>query len=465
MPLPRPLPPPPPTVASQRRKKMQLAKSMTVALILFLIPSNLVNTWVFFKTQVNRDLHLPPHFANPAVHDATAVDRLVRMVYGECAVSLISQQIAFLDQSILIKNALRILNEKFNLELKTPPEAVSLLLTKHVPNPIIHEAIFGNSETNAHVEWVLRGLIYDQVLRIPVDLPLTTLFGSGFFPEDSTLTVIAQLLHGNVTRKVGINHTTNSLTEELFLANTIESEIIPWVEDNFQDVLDEYIHDKRGIEIGGPTPHLFQDIYNASKGFDLVNFAAKTLWGDIVDGGTHTQHGRHGKTFIRDGSSLVGIQDNSYDFTLGSHYLEHLLNPLQAVFTMHRVLKVGGVCVLVLPRKEAYFDNLRNRGSIEDMVFRFIHQIPEYDMTYAHIEQVTLQSRLEHDFGIPEHNRNYGWFRSRCMLNVENRGIHQFVFDNEVLSKILELMGFTVVFSGTNDLHQFIIGRKLPVLA
>ena len=51
------------------------------------------------------------------------------------------------------------------------------------------------------------------------------------------------------------------------------------------------------------------------------------------------------------------------------------------------------------------------------------------------------------------------------MMNVENRAIHQFVFDNETLRKILELMGFTVVFSGAKGIDQFIVGQKLQVLS
>ncbi|KAL3763358.1 hypothetical protein ACHAWU_001931 [Discostella pseudostelligera] len=405
-----------------------------------------------------------PRVTDAAVYDKTAVHRLVRMVYGDAGVALIAQQ-SFLDQNILIKNAMSTLNEYFFLNLSIP-EDITPFLNKYVPDPIIHLALFGNGETTTHVEWVLRELIYDQVLRIPQDLPLTTLFGSGFFPKDSTLSVTAQLVHGNVTKQIAVNHATNTLTEELYLANKVESQTIPWVEENWKQILDEYIHDRTGIEVGGPSPDLFGDIYSASKTFDLVNFAAKTLWGNIEDGGTHSLHGGHGKTFIRDGSTLVGIMDGSYDFALGAHYLEHLLNPIQAIFTMHRVLKVGGVCVLVLPKKEECFDNMRSLGSIEDMVFRFLHRIPEDDMRYAHVEQVTLQSRLEKDIGIPQQNRNYGWFRSRCMMNVENRAIHQFVFDDNMLRKILELMGFTVVFSGNKKgLHQVIVGRKLLQVA
>lgn len=404
------------------------------------------------------------HDVAEAVHDTAALHRLVRMVYGEAGVALISRQFTYLDQDILIKNAMNTLNEKFHLKLTTPKD-VTLLLTQYLPNPIIHEALFGNGDEKTHVEWVLRELIYDQVLRIPADFPLTMLFGSGFFPDDAQLVVSAQLVHGNVTHTIGINHTTNTLTEELYLANTIESREIPWVEEDWKQVLKEYILGKSGIEIGGPTPHLFQDIYSGCKTFDLVNFAANTLWGSIEDGGTHSQHGGHGKTFIRDGSSLVGISDNSYDFALGSHYLEHLLNPLQAIYTLHRVLRVGGVCLLVLPKKEDCFDNLRNHGNIEGMIFRFLHQIQEDDMKFANIEQVTLQSNVNIDFGISPENRHYGWFKSRCMMNVENRAIHQFVFDDETLRKILELMGFTVVFSGAKGIDQFIVGQKLQVLS
>jgi len=181
------------------------------------------------------------------------------------------------------------------------------------------------------------------------------------------------------------------------------------------------------------------------------------MWGDIVDGGQHKEMGGSGKTFIRDGSTLVGIPNNSYDFAMGSHYLEHLINPLQALYSLSRVLKQGGVIILILPQKEHCFDDKRNRGSMEDMVFRFLHNISESDMNFAHVEQATLQSNLARD--LPA--KNYGYFIGRSMQNNELRGIHQFVYDLELLGKLLNIMGFDQVFSGVQSgLHQYVVGRK-----
>mmetsp|Transcript_15086 Transcript_15086/g.17362 ORF Transcript_15086/g.17362 Transcript_15086/m.17362 type:complete len:90 (+) Transcript_15086:155-424(+) len=89
------------------------------------------------------------------------------------------------------------------------------------------------------------------------------------------------------------------------------------------------------------------------------------MWSNIQEGDRHMK----GKIFIREGSTLEGIPDNTYDFGLGSHYLEHLLNPFKAVEAFRRVLKPGGTIILILPRKENCFDNQRNCGSVEDMIF------------------------------------------------------------------------------------------------
>lgn len=35
--------------------------------------------------------------------------------------------------------------------------------------------------------------------------------------------------------------------------------------------------------------------------------------------------------------TLFGISDSSYDLVLGSHYVEHLIDPLSALISMYRV--------------------------------------------------------------------------------------------------------------------------------
>jgi len=75
---------------------------------------------LFSGSQLSQEeLISAPRVTDAAVYDKTAVHRLVRMVYGDAGVALIAQQ-SFLDQNILIKNAMSTLNEYFFFESQHP---------------------------------------------------------------------------------------------------------------------------------------------------------------------------------------------------------------------------------------------------------------------------------------------------------------------------------------------------------
>jgi SAM-dependent methyltransferase len=118
------------------------------------------------------------------------------------------------------------------------------------------------------------------------------------------------------------------------------------------------VFQKRGIEIGGPSPEIFgPHIYPAITSLDNVNF--KTTWeGSIQEGNTFVFHPSRppGRQYIREATALVDIPSASYDFLLSSHTLEHTANPILALREWLRVLKDNGVVVLVLPHKEGTFD-------------------------------------------------------------------------------------------------------------
>ena len=50
------------------------------------------------------------------------------------------------------------------------------------------------------------------------------------------------------------------------------------------------------------------------------------------------KNGGSGTVRIMDGSTLEEIADDSYDFCIRSHYLEHPINPFKALPTMRCVL-------------------------------------------------------------------------------------------------------------------------------
>jgi SAM-dependent methyltransferase len=59
---------------------------------------------------------------------------------------------------------------------------------------------------------------------------------------------------------------------------------------------------------------------------------------------------------VDDGATLSSVADDSQDFLLSCHVLEHLPDPIGAVRTWLRVLKPGGVLLLAIPDKRFTFD-------------------------------------------------------------------------------------------------------------
>jgi len=62
---------------------------------------------------------------------------------------------------------------------------------------------------------------------------------------------------------------------------------------------------------------------------------------------------------IDDGETLATIADNSQDFLIANHFLEHCRNPLRALQNLLRKLKPGGILYMAVPDKRYTFDSER----------------------------------------------------------------------------------------------------------
>lgn len=381
---------------------------------------------------------------------------LVHMAFGTHGLELLKTEAGMTLASDLVTQAVRIINKKLGMSIGNPSE-VRGMLPFPIDDPVLESATFGVASLSSLVDvtWLLQRFVYDGVLRIPTDYPIGATLGSSFFDKKSTLDVTVSLDTGEQSKQSIPLVDGKFLARELNVGNHKPSPDLPFQQEEFvASVLEPLVKGKVGIEIGGPSNNFrAQNVYEKCLSYDLINFSSKTMWGNIEDGGSHEK----GKTYIRDGSTLRGIPDEAYDFALGSHYLEHLLNPLKALEALRRVLKPGGAIILVLPRKEKCFDHKRNRGSAAEMVFRYVNDVSETDMRYAHVDAVGLQSDLSMD----KPAKNYDYFRGRSMMNSKNRGIHQFVYDMDSLEHILKFMKFEVRFKGVNGLHQWIVGTKI----
>jgi SAM-dependent methyltransferase len=71
---------------------------------------------------------------------------------------------------------------------------------------------------------------------------------------------------------------------------------------------------------------------------------------------------------ITDFESMTGVGDDSQDFVIANHVLEHVEDPLRALKSVSRVLHARGVAYLALPDKRFTFDKHRQITSLDHMI-------------------------------------------------------------------------------------------------
>ncbi len=79
-----------------------------------------------------------------------------------------------------------------------------------------------------------------------------------------------------------------------------------------------------------------------------------------------------GVDIVADGETLVGIPDESQDFVIANHFLEHCQNPILALESMLRVLKPGGILFLAVPDKRYTFDAGRSVTPLEHVLRDYV---------------------------------------------------------------------------------------------
>ena len=71
---------------------------------------------------------------------------------------------------------------------------------------------------------------------------------------------------------------------------------------------------------------------------------------------------------IDDGEKLEKFADESLDFVIANHMLEHVQDPIATLETFVRVVRPGGIVFLTLPDPRYSFDNARERTSVEHLL-------------------------------------------------------------------------------------------------
>ena len=109
---------------------------------------------------------------------------------------------------------------------------------------------------------------------------------------------------------------------------------------------------------------------SAKRRFDDGNFHNRYFIGHGIDIGCgddnlgNLKHVFRGIETVRgwdipdgDAQILHGIDDNTFDFAVSSHCLEHMTQPSEALTNWIRVVKPGGYIVITIPEEEMYEQN------------------------------------------------------------------------------------------------------------
>jgi len=153
-----------------------------------------------------------------------------------------------------------------------------------------------------------------------------------------------------------------------------------------------------------------------------------------------------------DANQLGCIKNESADFVIANHVLEHSPNPLGALLEWLRIVKKGGILFFSLPNYRANeFDFEKKPVGLEHLVSDF-HNAGKKDISGIHIEEhVTIVD------GIPRKDKERFLARKKEILQ-SNLHTHYHVFDERLIRdmlifvharqplKILNMYGFSCGF-------------------
>lgn len=230
------------------------------------------------------------------------------------------------------------------------------------------------------------------------------------------------------------------------------------------DFVASLVDGKAGLEIGGPS-YVFREhsgrlsknilsIYDRVGSLDNCDFSSETVWAKHRDRYTFSDSKAPGKNIFCDASDLALIADQSYDFILSSHNLEHFANPVRALQTWKRVTRPHGGLILVLPDYRRTFDHRRPVTKVEHMLQDYESNMGEDDLSHVP-EILELHDRsLDPPAGTPEQ------FRERSQNNFANRCLHHHVFDENNSRELLSSIGVEVLaVELAAPLHIVLVGR------
>ena len=199
-----------------------------------------------------------------------------------------------------------------------------------------------------------------------------------------------------------------------------------------------------GLEIGEPSTFFHTGkhlpVYLFANRVDVANYSSETVWEGTIQEGLNYNYfnNKKGYQYISEATDLNKVKDNTYDFVLSCHSLEHVANPIKALLEWKRILKPNGKLILILPYKSSTFDSKRPFTTFKHLLDDYHNNISETDTTHFE-EIVALHDTSKHPEFVSQ-----AVFEQLLADNYKNRCAHHHVFNMEVVKEILNYAGFSV---------------------
>lgn len=123
----------------------------------------------------------------------------------------------------------------------------------------------------------------------------------------------------------------------------------------------KYLDGLQGLEIGGSAHNPFGlDTKNVDYTAEVnqykkleKKFVGKALPVDIVAPGDN-----------------IPLPDESQDFVVSAHVIEHFPDPIKALREWYRLIRKGGYIFMIVPHQERTFDKARSRTTLQELIDR-----------------------------------------------------------------------------------------------
>ena len=218
------------------------------------------------------------------------------------------------------------------------------------------------------------------------------------------------------------------------------------------NILSSITLDKLGVEIGGPSC-TGSILYHNAKSIDNVVFSKNTIWQNSSDE-YNFYHNKKGKVIVNDAVNMSDVGNEFYDFVFSSHSLEHIANPLKAISEWLRIVKNDGYIIIVVPEKSQCFDHKRNYSKFSTLLSQYEKNVGEDDLS-------TLpEILLNHDLSLDPPAGDLEQFTKRSLDNFNNRCLHHYVYNDELLMEICNYFKSKFIYKETRRLDRWFIMKK-----